>query len=235
VTSEVLSLAIIRYFVFLFSTTCHEAAHALAAKVGGDMTAFEGGQVTLNPVPHIRREPFGMVLVPLIGLFLGGALLGWASAPYDPQWQREHPKRAAWMSLAGPAANLGLVVLAAALIHFGIWMGVFLAPETVDLHTFVVSTQPGAWDGAAKLLSVFFGLNLLLAVFNMLPIPPLDGYSVLALFTSRSAAHRLEDFRQSMGNLSMVALLVGWKLFDSIFDPIFSLALQLLYPSLRYV
>src|SRR6201997_3032744 len=104
-TSDFLVLGVIWYIVFLFSTTCHEGAHALAAKVGGDMTAFEGGQVSLNPIPHIRREPFGMVVMPLLGISLGGALIGWASAPYDPHWAMRHPKRAAWMSLAGPAAN----------------------------------------------------------------------------------------------------------------------------------
>ena len=59
---ELLVFGLVQYVVFLLSTTCHEAAHALAAKMGGDMTAFEGGQVTLNPLPHVRREPFGMVV-----------------------------------------------------------------------------------------------------------------------------------------------------------------------------
>ncbi len=198
------------------------------------MTAFEGGQVTLNPIPHIRREPFGMVIVPLLGLFLGGAMIGWASAPYDPHWQREHPRRAAWMSLAGPAANFTLVLLAAALIHLGIWAGVFRAPDFANLHTLVQSTQPGTWDGVAKVVSVVFGLNLLLGAFNLLPIPPLDGYSVLPLFLSKAWAHRLEDFRRSTGSFAIVALLVGWKVFDVLFDPLFSLALRLLYPNLHY-
>src|SRR3954463_846660 len=102
---EELALAPLWYVTFLLSTTCHEAAHAWAAKLGGDLTAFHGGQVTLNPVPHIKREPFGLVLIPILSFFMGGAMLGWASAPYDPLWSRRYPKRAAWMSLAGPAAN----------------------------------------------------------------------------------------------------------------------------------
>ena len=65
-TPEFLTLGLIWYIVFLFSTTCHEASHALVAKLGGDPTAFHGGQVTLNPVPHVQREPFGMVVVPLL-------------------------------------------------------------------------------------------------------------------------------------------------------------------------
>src|SRR5947207_14525690 len=83
---ELLALGFIWYVAFLFSTTCHEAAHALAAKIGGDDTAFAGGQVSLNPVPHIQREPWGMVVIPILSLIMTGNLFGWASAPYDPCW-----------------------------------------------------------------------------------------------------------------------------------------------------
>ena len=70
------------YVAFLFSLTCHEAAHALAAKWGGDPTAYHAGQVTLNPMPHIQREPWGTVLVPLLSYLVGhGGMIGWGSAP----------------------------------------------------------------------------------------------------------------------------------------------------------
>ncbi len=233
-TPEQLVLGMIRYVVFLFSTTCHEAAHALAAKIGGDETASLGGQVTLNPVPHIRREPFGMVVVPIAGLLLGGMLMGWASAPYDPDWQRRHPRRAGWMSLAGPAANFTLMLLAAGLIHLGIALGVFQPPQSINFSNFVDAAQPGAWEGVARVVSVFFGLNMLLGTFNLLPIPPLDGYSALALIVPEETAHKLEEWRHSIGQYAFLALLVGWKLFDYLFDPIFSLAIRLLYPGLRY-
>ena len=105
------------YAGFLFSTVLHEAAHALAAKRGGDWTAYHGGQVSLDPLPHIRREPLGTVVVPLISYFLGGWMIGWASTPYDPFWAQAHPRRAAWMSLAGPAANFLVVLLAFLLIR----------------------------------------------------------------------------------------------------------------------
>src|ERR1041384_5754037 len=129
-TPEFLTLGLIWYVVFLFSTTCHEASHALVAKVGGDPTAFHGGQVTLNPTPHIQREPFGMVLVPILSYVLGGWMIGWASAPYDPWWQERHPRRAALMSLAGPAANFVLCIIAAVGIRAGLAFGVFQAPES---------------------------------------------------------------------------------------------------------
>jgi hypothetical protein len=111
---ELLAFGFIWYIAFLFSTTCHEAAHALVAKIGGDTTAALGGQVTLNPVPHIQREPWGMVVIPLISFALnkGQSMFGWASAPYDPLWERRHPHRAALMALAGPATNYLLMFLA---------------------------------------------------------------------------------------------------------------------------
>ena len=73
--------AILFYVVFLFSTTLHEAAHAWVAKLGGDLTAYHGGQVSLDPMPHIRREPFGMVILPLLSAVTTGWPFGFASAP----------------------------------------------------------------------------------------------------------------------------------------------------------
>ena len=115
------------YFAFLFSTVCHEAAHAWAALRGGDKTAYHGGQVSLDPIPHIRREPFGMILMPWLSFFLNGGqfMMGWASAPYDPYWARQYPKRAAWMSLAGPAANFALAIVSGLTIRFGLSLGFF--------------------------------------------------------------------------------------------------------------
>src|SRR5580704_14236773 len=128
---ETLTLGLVWYVAFLFSTVCHEGAHALAAKLGGDMTAAEGGQVSLNPIPHIRRSPWGLVVFPIISYALFGWMVGYASAPYDPTWARQHPKRAAWMALAGPAANFTLMLLAAAAIRIGISTGHFQAPDSV--------------------------------------------------------------------------------------------------------
>src|SRR3974390_2779791 len=130
-SDQLLLLGFIYYLVFLFSTTCHEAAHALVAKLGGDTTAAEGGQVSLNPIPHIRRSPFGMVLVPIASYLLGGWMIGWASAPFNPEWQRQYPRRAGWMALAGPAANFSLMVLAGIAIRVGLLAGYFQPPRYV--------------------------------------------------------------------------------------------------------
>jgi hypothetical protein len=156
---EFLALGVLWYVVFLFSTTCHEAGHALAAKLGGDLTAFHGGQVSLDPMPHIRREPFGMVLFPIISYIAGGWMMGWASAPYDPYWAQRHPRRAAWMALAGPAANMVLVAIAAISIRIGIAVGFFKYPETVSFVGIVDPAGPGAAGAIATLLSRFHRLT----------------------------------------------------------------------------
>ena len=237
--SDFLLLGLAWYVVFLMSTTCHEAAHALAAKMGGDMTAALGGQVTLDPIPHIRREPFGMVLFPIISYIAGGWMMGWASAPYNPQWAQRYPRRAAWMALAGPAANFTLAILAALLIHAGLWTGFFTPPQSANF-THVVSAlgangmKSSMADGAATVLSVMFSLNILLGAFNLLPLPPLDGFGAIGLFMSEDAARKVQQFGMQMRGFSMMGMLVAWKLFDVIFDPIFTTALRVLYPGFGY-
>src|SRR5579863_9914406 len=124
-TPELIVAGFVWYVVFLFSTTCHEASHALVAKIGGDETAALGGQITLNPIPHIRREPFGMVVVPLLAFLFSGQIIGWASAPFNPEWERRYPRRSAWMALAGPAANFSLMLTAVVIIHIGRSQGWF--------------------------------------------------------------------------------------------------------------
>jgi len=232
--ADILILGVIWYIAFLLSTTCHEAAHALAAKLGGDLTAFHGGQASLDPIPHIRREPFGMVVFPILSYAVGGWMMGWASAPYDPFWARQHPRRAAWMSLAGPGANFSLAILAALLIHVGIFTGFFTYPASANFTHITVATMPGAAEGAATFLSVLFSLNLLLGVFNLLPVPPMDGFGAIGVFLGEGAAGRFQDFGQKLRGYSMIGLLIAWRVFGPIFTPIFALALSALYPGHGY-
>jgi Zn-dependent protease len=229
---ETLTLGFIWYMVFLFSTTCHEGAHALAAKLGGDPTAFHSGQVTLNPIPHIRREPLGTVVVPIVSYLLSGWMIGWASAPYDPAWQQRYPRRAAWMALAGPAANFALMLLAAVAIRIGMVLGQFHAPDVINFTRVTESTHAAGPTFAATLLSILFVLNLLLGTFNLLPVPPLDGNTGVTLLMPRNAALKFLEWTRS--GFALLGLLVAWKLFDKVFNLIFTLALNLLYPGSRY-
>jgi Zn-dependent protease len=194
------------FVAFIFSTTLHEAGHAFAAWKLGDPTAYEGGQVSLNPLPHIQREPVGMVLVPILSFALNGWMMGWASAPYDPTWAHRYPKRAALMAAAGPAANLLLVVLSGLAIRAGV--------ES---------------RGLLAILLILFYLNLLLFVFNLLPVPPLDGSAILPMFMGDDAARRYREFlHQPM--FSLLGLLLAWKVFPYLFRPIQAAAVSLLFP-----
>jgi len=232
-TPDNLVLGLTWFVVFIFSTTLHEAGHAFAAYKLGDPTAYEGGQVSLNPIPHIRREPVGMVLVPLISFALNGWMMGWASAPYNPDWAHRYPKRAALMAAAGPAANLLLVLVSGLAIRAGIAAGVFDSPDVANFTTVTVATGPGLAAAAAKPLSILFSLNLLLFAFNLLPLPPLDGSAILPGFMSDSTAARYRALlHQPM--FSLLGLLAAWRVFPYISSPLQTLALNLLYPGAGY-
>jgi Zn-dependent protease len=226
-------LGLIWYAVLLFSLTFHEAAHAYAAKRGGDPTAYLGGQVSLDPRPHVRREPFGMVMVPLLSFALSHWMIGWASTPYDPRWAERHPRRAAWMSLAGPAANLALVILAGALIRIGISAGVLRAPEIIHFTQVVAPSAEGPGLALAILLSILFTLNLLLCVFNLIPLPPLDGAGAVALLAGGAASLRFQHALRHP-RFSLIGLIVAWMVIGRLFGPIHRLAVSCLYPELRY-
>lgn len=229
---QVLALAPLWYVAFLMSITCHEAAHALVAKWGGDPTAFHGGQVTLNPWPHMRREPMGTILVPLLSYLFAGWMIGWASAPYDRDWRNRHPHRAGLMALAGPAANLILMLLAALAIRLGIAAGYFTAPASAGF-AHVVTSQGGVLEGAAILLSIVFSLNLLLAVFNLIPVPPLDGSAAIGLLMPENVARRYATMLEG-SPLSLLGILIAWKIFDRVSGPLFGAGLNLLYPGAGY-
>ncbi len=215
------------YGVFVFSVTLHEAAHAWAGLKLGDRTAAEGGQVTLDPIPHIRRSPFGMVVAPILSWLANGAMIGWASAPFDPTWARARPKRKALVSAAGPASNFLLVILAGILIRLGLHSGVFRPPAMVGWYE-LVAGDSGLWVPLAGMLSLLFNLNLLLGLFNLIPLPPLDGGSILLLFLPERSAGRFMDFLHQPG-LMILGLLVAWKLFGQIFWPVWGMSLRWLF------
>jgi len=228
VEPNLIANGVVWYVVFLFSLTCHEAAHALVAKWGGDLTAFRGGQVTLNPIPHMRREIFGTVIMPILSYAMGGWMIGWASAPYDPAWRHRHPLRAAWMALAGPVANLTLVLIAALAVRLLILGRVLARPERVGFAHVVDAASRGTAEGVAFFVSILFSLNLLLLLFNLIPVPPLDGSSAIGLVLGENAARRFAAMTHNP-TLAMVGLLVCWRIFPYVFRPLFWWSLRLLY------
>ncbi len=221
------------FLAFLFSTTVHEAMHAWAAMKGGDLTAYHGGQVSLSPIPHIQREPIGMLVLPLLTAMTQGWAIGWASAPYDPYWAARYPKRAAVMAAAGPIGNLILAAIAFTLLKVGLNAGWFVAPSSVSFSGVVESTAGGAPEFVAALLSIFLMLNVLLFAFNLLPLPPLDGSAVLGLVLPQSQAIQLQQFT-SQPWIQILGLAIAWKAFPLISGPLFALVLALLHPGESY-
>jgi len=156
----------ISFIVLLFSLTVHEMAHAWTADRLGDPTARLLGRVSLNPIVH--ADPIGTVLFPLISLASGALLIGWAKpVPVNLRYLH-HPRRDYMLvAAAGPLSNLILAVFAAVVLAI-----VPVSPQTLGESNVSVPI--------ATLLTRMVNLNVLLAVFNMLPIPPLDGGNVLA-------------------------------------------------------
>jgi len=211
------------YFLFVFSTTCHEAAHAFVAQRGGDDTASAHGHVTLDPIPHIMRSPWGMVIVPLIGLYTMGWPLGWASVPYDPRWAQRYPLRSSLMSLAGPFANFSLAFGSLAILRVLIETGVYHLLGTgvrsgfVFLSEGVPSNSPLA--ALAFLLSRLVYLNLLLGAFNLIPFPPLDGAGVLEGLSPRGIGSLYARLREIPAS-QFIGWIAASQLFPYLYRPI---------------
>jgi Zn-dependent protease len=234
VDTSALASGLLYYLVFLFSTTVHEAAHAWAAKRGGDLTAYHGGQVSLDPRSHIAREPFGMVVLPVLSTLATGWPFGFASAPYDPEWALRYPRRAAWMAIAGPTSNLALVILAIICIRVGVLVGVFYAPESAGFGRLVGTDSGGVWPGVAALTSIVFSMNLMLACLNVFPLPPLDGSAAVTLLMSDSTANRYQQMLWGSPLLGMLGMLLAWRLFDVVFYPVFWVVVGAIYPGVSY-
>ncbi len=192
-----LELVAIRVLVLLFSVVVHEVAHGWVAYRLGDSTAYDRGRLTLNPIPHI--DPVGSIIVPVLLSLTGTIMMGWAKpVPVNPgrlnDPRNDYPKVAA----AGPLSNLILAFL------FAVALGVTVA----------LGGMPGGHDSEPTLTRFLFTMfetgiliNVVLAIFNLIPLPPLDGSWILSRFLPPEARARYENLRR-YGMLVVVGFLL---------------------------
>ena len=154
----------------LFAITLHEAAHGYVARHFGDMTAAQAGRISLNPMRHI--DPFGTVILPLLTLWMGGILFGWAKpVPVNFAALRNPKKDMLWVAIAGPASNLVMAMAWALIYKMGL-----MFPESYFADPMLGMAMWG------------IKINVVLMVLNLLPLPPLDGGRVaVSLLPHRQA------------------------------------------------
>lgn len=186
----------------LFGITLHEVGHGLMARRFGDRTAEMLGRLSLNPLRHV--DPLGTVVVPILMMWLGGFLFGWAKpVPVNPRAMR-NPRRAMMaVAVAGPLANL-LMALGWAL--------------TLHLAGMLFSVAPSAGEFLRQMASYGIYFNILLGTFNLLPIPPLDGGRVLRGVVPESISRYL-DAVEPYGLIIVIALLTSGVL-DTVLRPL---------------
>ena len=188
----------VAFVSIVISITIHEFGQAIMADRLGDPTPREAGRVSLNPFVIMKAEPIGTVVIPLIGSFMG-FLFGYASTPVNLSRVRRgvSQRRAEFLvSIAGPLSNVVLFVLAS---------GVYAA---------LIIAQNQSFDGVLHLARVLIIVNVILAIFNLFPIPPLDGFSVLRSMIPQSPV--MAWFERNGNLLFLIFFLTAGRIFDPI-------------------
>lgn len=208
-------LILVQVFVVLFAITVHEAAHAWTANKLGDPTAAALGRASLNPLVHI--DPIGTVIFPLILILFKMPVFGWAKpVPYDPRNLRQPKKGGLWISFAGPISNI--LTAGAAVLLFRL-----LRPFGARIADVSALSRP--LEGLSIILLFTAIINISLAVFNLIPIPPLDGSGILAGLLSERAAAKYERLRP-YGFILLILVMYSGVL-SLIFSPVQNLILKL--------
>ncbi len=207
---------ILHMVVLVFSLSLHEMMHAWVSNRFGDDLAYHQGRVSISPVTHV--DPIGTLLFPAIGFFTGFGVLGWARpTPVNPLAWRNKRVANFWVSIAGILGNLAVAVAA------GVVIRVLLASGQLP-----ASPEDSTMTAVAALLRVFFVMNVGLAVFNLFPIPPLDGSKILASILPESFGPALDTLDQFGWILLLVGLMTG------IFGQVFAVVIPLAWDILLY-
>lgn len=190
--------------ILIISIIIHEVAHGFAALSQGDQTAKHAGRLTLNPIPHI--DILGSIIVPALLVLSGtGFIIGWAKpVPYNPGNFRNKKSGTLIVALAGVAANLLLALIFGVLIR----VLVVAAPHLV---------------GLIELSSMVVLVNVVLAIFNMIPIPPLDGSKVLFSFMGFRAWRFYQKFERYAFFVLIAFIIFGWKYVSPLILKLFTL------------
>jgi Zn-dependent protease len=222
-------LVLFQVIVLVLAFSVHESAHAYVAMRLGDPTAYMLGRVTLNPMKHI--DPLGSVILPLLALVYHWPLIGWAKpCPITPR-NFQHPRRDdILVSLAGPASNLamatGALILLVLFKHVGGGAHAIDAAESMVFHLPDVDASGMRMFPAALLLFYGVTINLLLFVFNLVPIPPLDGSHVLRQFLP----YKVEQVYNRIGGFGLLIIFFfgGSVIFGTLYYPLLGVFVRLL-------
>ncbi|HST19681.1 MAG TPA: site-2 protease family protein [Blastocatellia bacterium] len=216
---------IIWFIVLLFSLSFHEAAHAWTSERFGDDTGRLQGRITLNPIAHI--DPIGTILFPLLSSLVGIPLLGWAKpVQTNPRLWRDKTKANICVSAAGPISNFILATIAFIIIKIMILSGTLFLQGGYYTLVGPAPDQPAFMAPLAVFLSVMLLLNVLLGVFNLIPVPPLDGSHVLEEMLPSGMAEAYYQIRP-YGYLLLYGLMF-LGVFSAIFRPVYNGVLYLL-------
>ena len=191
----------------VFAIVCHEVAHGAVARMLGDHTAEEQGRLTLNPLPHV--DPLGTLILPGLLALTHLPVFGWAKPVPVNQWRLRNPRWGMMLvAAAGPGSNLLLALLAALALGLFARAGYTDSGERVGLAAFTVAN-----------LGNFLAINLFLALFNLLPIPPFDGSHILEGLLPRGLARHYARVRRG-GMLLVIGLLLVLPRLTGGFSPV---------------
>jgi Zn-dependent protease len=220
--SSAIGQFILYMVALIFSLSVHESAHAWTSNYFGDDLARLQGRISLNPMVHV--DPIGTLLFPAIAYFTGAPLFGWAKpTPVNPLRWRDKRVANFWVSIAGVICNFIIAIVA------GIILRILLFAHLIEYggqRLFHPTSDSLILEGAVELLTTFFILNVVLGVFNLIPIPPLDGSKVLQSILPESFESGFEALERFGFILLILAMFTG--VFGMIFSVLLPIAVRIL-------